>query len=317
MSSRLVFFGTPDFAVPTLDALHAAGLAPDLVVTQPSRPVGRHRRVVPPPVARRAAALGLELDQPRSVGEDELVERLTDLSPEVCVVVAFGQIFPRRLLDVPRLGCVNVHASLLPRHRGAAPIQAAIAAGDSTTGVTTMLMEEGLDSGPILLAREIPIGPAERAGELSERLARLGGDLLVETLGELRSGALTPRPQDDTAATYARSLRRSDGRLDWTWTSERLERLVRAYDPWPGTFTESAGETVKVLEARVADAPQPGDTEPAAPGEIVGIDADALRVGCADGGVLALERVQRAGRRAVSGRELANGLRLSVGDRLG
>ncbi len=315
MSSRLVFFGTPVFAVPSLDALERIGRAPDLVVTQPSRPVGRHRLIEPPPVARRAEELGLAVAQPERVRDEAFLDRIRALSPAVCVVVAFGQIFPRALLELPRLGCVNVHASLLPRHRGAAPIQAAIAAGDASSGVTTMLMEEGLDTGPVLMKRETAIAPDETAGTLSERLASMGGELLVETLERLEAGDLTPQPQDDGAATYARMLGRGDGRLDWEASAEALERLVRAYDPWPGTFTMYGEESVKILRASVADVSPVA--ERATPAEIVDVGREALFVRCGEQSVLALERVQRAGKRSVSGRELANGLRLAVGDRLG
>lgn len=314
----IVFFGTPEFAVPSLEALVAAGLAPALVVSQPGRPAGRDRRLRQPAVARRARERGLPLAQPESVAPGtpsgaELFERLRSLEPAVAVVAAFGQIFPAELLVLPRLGCINVHASLLPRHRGAAPVQAAIAAGDATTGVTTMLMDEGLDTGPILLERETPIGPRESAGELAERLARLGGELLVETLRGLEAGEIEPVPQDDARATYARRLTKEDGRIDWMLPAEAIERRLRAYDPWPGCFTRYRGERVKVLAARVADASDAdGET---APGSVLGIGEDDLVVACGAGSALALERLQRAGRQPVSGRELANGLRLEPGDR--
>lgn len=313
MPGPSVFFGTPEFAVPSLDALLEAGEEPALVVSQPARPAGRHRRLEQPPVAVRALELGLELDQPERVDSVRFLARLRALEPEVCVVVAFGQILPEAVLTLPRLGCVNLHASLLPRHRGAAPIQAAIAAGDDTTGVTTMLIEPALDSGPILLRRELPIGARETAGELSRRLARLGAELLVETIGALRAGTVTPRRQADDRATYARRLRRDDGRIDWAQPAVVLERRVRAYDPWPGTFTTLDGEVVKVLEAGIGRREAPA----AAAGEIVEIGPEAILVACGDGACLALHRVQRPGRRPVSARELANGMRLAVGERLG
>ncbi len=193
---RILFFGTPDFAVPTLAALVEAGWAPVRVVTQPSRPVGRGRGLQDPPVAAWARAHGLEVTQPERVRHPDFLAEAAALAPDVAVVVAFGQIFPRALLDLPRHGCVNLHASLLPRWRGAAPIQAAVAAGEARTGVATMRMEEGLDTGPILLEEETAIGPDETADELSRRLAELGGKLMVRTLHELEAGGLVPRPQD-------------------------------------------------------------------------------------------------------------------------
>lgn len=313
---RLVFFGTPDFAVPPLEALTAAGLTPALVVSQPGRPAGRRGRLKQPAVARWATERGLPLVQPGSIAPgsrsgDELIERLRALQPVVAVVVAFGQIFPAELLDLPPLGCVNVHASLLPRHRGAAPIQAAIAAGDEVSGVTTMRMDEGLDTGPILLQRQTRIGPGETAGRLADRLAVMGGELLVETLEGLARGSVRPTIQDETLATYARRLRKEDGRIDWSLPATAIERRLRAYDPWPGSFTQIGGERVKVLAAEVADA---GPTA-SAPGTIVAVGGEELIVACGEAS-LALRRVQRAGRGEVSGRDLVNGLRLGLGDRL-
>ena len=309
----VVFFGTPEFALPTLDALRRARLGPALVVTQPPRRAGRRGGTVEPPVAQYARDHGLDLAQPERVGAAPFLERLEGLGPDVAVVVAFGQIFPRRLLELPRLGCVNLHASLLPRHRGAAPVQAAIAAGDERTGVTTMLMDEGLDTGPILQTRAAPIGPRDTAGDLAPRLARLGAPLVVGTVRALARGELEPVAQDDAQATYAPRLARDDGRIDWALPARRIERLVRAYTPWPETFTSLRDESVKVLAAAMA----PSEDQAATAGELVAITGEALRVGCGDGRCLDLLRLQRPGRRAVSGAELANGLRLAVGERFG
>ena len=248
----------------------------------------------------------------------DFLDRLRRHQPDVGVVVAFGQIFPVELLSVPRLGLINLHASLLPRHRGAAPIQAAIAAGDEVTGVTTMLIEEGLDTGAVLAVRELEIGARETAGELSTRLATIGGDLVVSTLEGLASGAIQPVPQDDRRASYAPRLKRADGRLDWRWSAERLERLIRAYTPWPGTFTRLGEETIKVLAAELA-APLGSRTGGNAGeiGELVELTEEGLIVSCGEAGRLALMRVQRAGKRPVSGRQLASGMHLAVGDRFG
>jgi len=307
---RIVFFGTPAFAVPSIDALVAAGRAPVLVVSQPARPAGRERRLVEPPVTTRARKLALPTDAVESVRAPEFLARLAALGPDLAVVVAFGQIFPPALLALPRLGCLNVHASLLPRWRGAAPIAAAIAAGDCETGVTVQRMEAGLDTGPVLARRSTPIGAREDAGTLAERLARLGAELLVDTLGELERGEATARPQDEAGATYAPKLA---GVRDLGYAGEagETERLVRAFHPEPGAALELRGERVKLLAAAVS----PEGTE-APPGTVLAVAGAALRVAMGGGTVLDLVRVQRPGGRPISGRDLANGLRLSPGDRL-
>jgi len=311
---RLVFFGTPALAVPTLEALCAVRREPLLVVTQPARRAGRGQRLRQPPVADWALAQGLLIEQPPSVRRPEFLERMRQLAPDLVVVVAFGQIFPPALLQIPVGGCVNLHASLLPRHRGAAPIQAAIAAGDRTTGVTTMMMDEGLDTGPSLLSEEVVIGERETGGELGDRLARLGGELVVRTIEALENGTLDPHPQDGERATYAALLTREDGRVDWSASAMEIERRLRAYTPWPGCFTELRGESVKILAAEVTESPA---SPTGVPGTCLGLDGDSLRVGCGAGSVLALARVQRPGKRPVSGRDLANGLRIEPGDRFG
>ncbi|HEX4952965.1 MAG TPA: methionyl-tRNA formyltransferase [Thermoanaerobaculia bacterium] len=306
---RIAFFGTPAFAVPTLAALVAAGRAPSLVVTQPARPVGRGGRVTEPPVATWAREHGLAVAQPEKVRDPAFLEQLEQLAPDLAVVVAFGQIFPRRLLAIPRLGCVNVHASLLPRWRGAAPIQAAIAAGDPVTGVTTMQMVFELDAGPMLLSREVPIGAQETAGELAARLAELGAQLLVETVDGLERGALVAREQNPAQVTFAGLLSRQDGQVDWTLPASRLFDRLRAYTPWPGLTAQLDGRPVKIVAARVA-APRAG-----APGTVIAIENEALVVACGEGTALALTQLQRPGRGAVSGAELFRGERLAAGAR--
>lgn len=328
---RVVFFGTPDFAVPTLEALAAEDdLRPLLVVSQPSRPVGRGRKVKPPPVAARAVELGLDLEQVQTVRDPEFLDRLEGLRLDVAVVVAFGQIFRKRLLELPRLGCVNLHASLLPAYRGAAPVHAAIAAGDHTTGVTTMQMERGLDSGPMLLRAELPIEPDDTTVTLGPRLARLGAGLMVDTLRGLEGGSVTPTPQDHGSATFAPKLDKDDGLVDWSLPAQRLYDLWRAYQPWPGLTTTLAGEPVKLVDVRPLAGARPEIVGGAAPGTILdpasfdaallddGLDsalADALPVACGGDTILAARRVQRPGKSKVTGTDFANGERLVAGTR--
>jgi methionyl-tRNA formyltransferase len=311
---QLVFFGTPEFAVPTLDALLAAGMGPAAVVTQPARPAGRGQRTQDSPVARWALAHELPLLRPERVRAPEFLAELQALVPalDLAVVVAFGQIFPRELLDLPRHGCVNLHASLLPRHRGAAPIQAALAAGETTTGVTTMRMEAGLDSGPILLQREVAIGPAETAGELAPRLAAIGGDLMVETLPPLLRGELVARPQDPALATYAPRLTRESGAVDWSLPAVTLWHRLRAQTPWPGLTAELRGRPVKL----VAAVPLAASPEPASiPGSYLGLVDGRIAVACGGGTALGLESLQRPGKKPLGAPEFVRGERLTAEDR--
>jgi methionyl-tRNA formyltransferase len=338
---RILFFGTPEFAVPTLAAIVAAGWTPLAVVTQPPRPAGRGRHPQDPPVAGWARAHGLSVLQPERVRGAAFLEQARPLAPDVAVVVAFGQIFPRELLALPRLGCVNLHAALLPRHRGAAPIQAAIAAGDAATGVTTMRMEEGLDTGPILLQEETAIGPAETAGELSARLAELGAGLVVRTLERLHRGDLEPRPQNDEEATYAPRLTRDSGRVDWQRTAREIHDRLRAYTPWPGLTAALRGEPVKLVRAeplgvlvhpaqptgsaagahtKEASRGGPGSeplaagAAPEPPGTVLAVRDGRLAVACGGGTVLGIRELQRPGRRPLAAPDFANGERLRAGE---
>jgi len=310
---RILFFGTPEFAVPTLAALVAAGRPPVRVVTQPSRPVGRHRDPQDPPVARWAREHGLAVTQPERVRAPEFLEEAAALGADVAVVVAFGQIFPRALLDLPRYGCINLHASLLPRWRGASPIQAAVAAGDAWTGVTTMRMDEGLDTGPILLEEKVEIGPLETADELAARLAGLGGPLMVRTLELLERGEIEPRPQPIDpidGVTYAPRLTRDSGRVDWGLPAREIHDRLRAYTPWPGLTAELRGEPVKIVAAEVMEEPGEG-----APGTILGLRGGRLlAVSCGGGTVLGLSELQRPGKRALRAADFANGERLRAGE---
>jgi methionyl-tRNA formyltransferase len=309
---RIVFFGTPEFAVPTLAALVDAGRRPVRVVTQPARPAGRGQKLQDPPVAAWARERGLPVTQPEKVRDPAFLAEMKELEPDVAVVVAFGQIFPRDLLSLPRLGCVNVHASLLPRWRGAAPIQAAIASGDARTGVTTMLMEAGLDTGPMLLEEETEIGPEETADKLAQRLAEMGGRLLVRTLERLEQSDLVPRPQDPEAATYAPRLTRESGRVDWTRPAREIADRLRAFTPWPGLSATLGGEPVKLVRVEVLqESAHAGDT---APGAFLGMRDGRLAVACGEGTVLGLVELQRPGRKPLKGADFANGERLRTGE---
>ncbi len=298
---KVVFFGTPEFAVPSLEALlPIASVA--LVVTQPDRPVGRHAEPVPSPVARRAEAAGLEVSKPsRLRGNQELLARQQAAAPDVGVVVAYGRILPPEILAVPRLGFVNVHASLLPRHRGASPVQAALLAGDTETGVVTMRVVEELDAGPLYLARRVPIRPTDDAGLLSHRLSREGAALLVETLRGMERGALEPVAQSGEP-TFSGPLRREDGEVDWRAPAEEIARRLRAFSPWPGLFTFLGGERIKLLAADTVSG-----TSDLEPGVLSGA-GDQVLAGAGGGTALVLRRVQREGRTPVSGAEFLRGL---------
>ena len=312
---QTIFFGTPEFAVPVLRAMVESGYPPARVITRPARPVGRGYKLQDPPVAVWAAAHDLEVLQPEKVNRKSFRAELARVEPDVAVVVAFGQIFRRRLLALPRHGCFNVHASLLPRYRGAAPIQAAIAAGETTTGVTTMVMEEGLDSGPILLQDELEIAPGETTPELAERLAESGARLMVETLRRLERGDLEPREQDHSEASYAPQLTKADGVVDWSRPATEIYDRLRAYTPWPGQVTTLRGKQVKLIQAR----PLPERAE-AQPGTVLELRQDPsgegrlLPVVCGGGSQLGLYKVQPAGKKAVAAVDFANGARLEPGE---
>jgi methionyl-tRNA formyltransferase len=299
--------GTPEFAVPSLAALLRAHTVVG-VVSQPDRPAGRGRQVAAPPVKTVALAAGVPVIQPRRLSEPTAMEQLTAWAPDLIVVTAFGQILKPAVLDLPPHGCLNVHASLLPRHRGAAPIAAAILAGDTETGATIMRMDVGLDTGPILTQRTLSIAPDDTAGTLAEKLAPLGAELLIDTLPAYLAGTLTPQPQDNDLATYARQFKKEDGRLNFTRPAIELDRQVRALHPWPGAFAMLADAPFKVLQAR----PIPGVS--GTPGEVVDTP-EGPGVVCGAGALLLLE-VQPPGKRPMPARDFARGARGFVGSRL-
>lgn len=301
--------GSGRFAVPSLQALSASGHELLTVVTQPDRERGRGRKLAPPPVKTAALARNLSVFQPARIREAEAVACLRDLAAELHVVVAYGQILPQALLAIPPRGTINVHASLLPRYRGAAPVQWAIANGEAETGVTTMLLDEGLDTGPTLLSRATPIGSEETAAALEDRLATLGAQLLVDTLDGVARGSLVPTPQDHARATHAPLLTKQDGRVRWTDPATSIERKVRAFQPWPGVATSLGGRALKILKARVAPA-GPGE-----PGTLLTVEGEGLVVACGADTRLRLLEVQSESRRAVGAAAFAAGARLTPGQR--
>ena len=296
----VAFAGTPEFAVPSLDAIAASRHRVVAAFTQPDRPSGRGRHIAPSPVKERALALGIPVLQPASLKGAEAARAIAALAPDVMVVVAYGLLLPPEVLAVPRLGCLNVHASLLPRWRGAAPVARAILAGDARTGVCIMRMEGGLDTGPVMLAREVAIGPRESAGELEARLAEAGGAAIAEALDALAAGQARFVPQDAARATYAAKLTKAEARLDWREDAAALARRVRALNPRPVAETTLDGAQLRIHEAEAVSV-MPGPV----PGTIVSAGTDGIVV-MAGEGALALRRVQLPGRRAVSARELAN-----------
>ena len=304
---RLAFFGTPAFALPTLQALVEAGRVPVVVVTQPDRPAGRGQLVQEGAVARWARQQEIEVWQPSRVRDADAIERVRALELDLIVVAAFGQIFPRELLAAPRLGCVNVHASLLPRHRGAAPVQAALLAGDAATGVSIMRMEEGLDTGPVLLRGCTRIVGHETAGELLPRLAHMGAALMLEALAGLETGTVIEMPQSSEGVTYAPRLTKEQGRVDWSQSALAVSRQLRALTPWPGASAELASSPIKLLAGKPLEE---SSSEPA--GSLLGMRNGALAVACGEGTVFGIERLQRPGRRPLAAAELLRGERLEA-----
>ena len=305
--ARVLFYGTPAFALPTLEALlrHHEVAA---VVTQPDRPAHRGQRVTPPPVKTRALAAGLQILQPPRLRDPEWPDRLRALGADVAVVAAFGQILPRAVLDAPRRGSINVHGSLLPRYRGAAPIQWAIIRGETTTGITTFQMDEGMDTGPMLLSAPTPIGPEETAGALAARLATLGAEVLIDTLARL--DALTPIPQRQEDATLAPRLKRSDGVLDWHRSARELVNLVRGANPWPGALARGPAGMLTIWRATALNTGRtssPGTLDRPTPES-----GDELAIAASDGWLRPVE-VQGENRRAMSWVEYLRGARLQAG----
>ncbi|MDJ0951344.1 MAG: methionyl-tRNA formyltransferase [Alphaproteobacteria bacterium] len=302
---RLIFMGTPDFAVPALKALVEAGHEIACVYCQPPRPAGRGHKVALSAVQKAAENAHLAVRTPKTLTTAEEQSAFAAFQADAAVVAAYGLILPKPILEAPRLGCLNIHASLLPRWRGAAPIQRAVLAGDAETGVTIMQMDEGLDTGPILLSDRVPIGEDMTAPMLHDALADLGADLILEALDGVADGRLAPTPQPEGGVTYAAKLSREEGRLDWSQPAVVLARQVRAFTPWPGAWFTTQGERIKVLDAEAVAGSGP-------PGEVLD---DRLMVACGTG-ALRLKRVQRPGRAAMDAADLLLGFRIEPGSRL-
>jgi methionyl-tRNA formyltransferase len=308
---RIVFCGTPEFAVPSLRRLaERPEFSVEAVISQPDRPRGRGQQVTSSPVKAAALALGLHVYQPESIKSESAQDFLKRVAPHAVVIIAYGQIIPARLLGIPRLGWLNVHGSLLPKYRGAAPIHWAIANGDTVTGLTTMQIDAGMDTGPTLLRREVDIGTGETAPELAARMSVIGADLIAESLLQFDRGEISPTPQETKNVSYAPILKKEDGRIDWKRTAQQTYNRMRGFTPWPGAYTTFRGQTCQIWGH-----PEPSaqSSEQAEPGQIVPSSKE-LYVVCGEDTNLRLESLQLEGRKKVSAREFANGARIVSGE---
>ncbi len=308
---KIIYMGTPDFAVPALEALAAAGHEIGYVVTQPDAVRDRGKKVKMTPVKEKALELGIEVLQPERVkGNDEFFATISAYEPDLIAVAAYGQILPKNVLDLPKLGCVNIHGSLLPRWRGAAPIQRSIQAGDEETGITIMYMEEGLDTGAMLSKRSTPI--ADKNGEqLHDELAVMGAELLVETLPKLEAGEIIPEVQDDSLSTYAKMLSKKEGQIDFNNSPEEIERMIRAFDSWPGAYTSYGDKVMKIWKASVKN-----DENNAAPGTVTAVSKAGIEI-AAGGKTLVAEIIQMPGKKRVAVGEFLKGNNIEIGTVLG
>jgi methionyl-tRNA formyltransferase len=305
----LVFLGTPSFAVPTLERIVQAGHRVLAVFTQPDRPKGRGGELAASPVKETALRFSLPVHQPERIRRPEPVEQLKQMQPDAMVVVGYGQIIPQSIIDIPRHGIINVHASLLPKYRGAAPIQWAIANGEASSGVTTMRIDAGLDTGDMLLKWETPIGPEENAIELGQRMAQAGADLLVETLRGIDAGTIRPQPQDNLQASLAPILKKEDGEVDWNWPARKIFNRTRGFLPWPGAYTYFRDQLFHIWKARVVDEPGEGG-----PGRLMPLKRRLL-VSSGEGSALELLEVQIEGRKRMPAEAFLNGHRLDENER--
>ena len=309
--------GTPEFAVSTLARLVADGHTVSAAFTQPDKPAGRGNRLVQPPVKLFALEHGITVFQPTRIKTNEEVRATFEATaPDACIVAAYGKILPAWMLSIPRLGCINVHASLLPAYRGAAPINWAIANGERETGITIMQMDAGLDTGPMLARRSLRILDNETAAELSGRLATLGAELLSESLPRLELGEISPMPQDDSEATYAPMLRREDGLIDWSQPAPRIANRIRGFQPWPGCHTLLGGHRLIVWRAHAGNEARAATESTSEPATIIGMNKTGVIVACGGSTALHIEELQIEGKRRLPAREVANGLRLTAGQRI-
>ena len=308
---KVVFMGSPQFAVPSLEQLAASGYQLAAVYSQPDRVAGRGRALLASPVKKAALARQLTVVQPPSLKKPEAVEQLAGFEPDLIVVAAFGQLLPKAVLELPRLGCLNVHPSLLPRYRGASPVTAAILAGDRFSGVSIMLLDEGMDSGPVLARAQIPVAPGDTSASLGEKLSQVGARLLGDVLAGWRRGELKPHPQDDSQATYCQPIGKEEGEIDWRLPAIEIGRRVRAFHPWPGCFTHWRGKTLKIIEA----APLTAETfasRGTVVGGVVALDGGGLAIATGEG-ALAVLRVQLEGKQAMSAADFVRGQRDFIG----
>jgi methionyl-tRNA formyltransferase len=304
---RVIFMGSPGFAVPSLEYLVTTGYELAAVYTQPDRGEGRGRRLAASPVKEAASALGLRVVQPPSLKVPEAIEQLANFKPDVIVVAAFGQLLPKAVLELPRLGCLNIHPSLLPKFRGASPLAAAILAGDEFSGVSIIRLDEGMDSGPVLGRAQIPIADSDTTASLGEKLSLVGAGLLGEVLVGWARGEISPQPQDEARAIYCQPIAKDDGEIDWRRSALDIWRRVRAFYPWPGSFSRWRGRTLKIVEA----APLAGKTKAKA-GEVVALDSGGFGIGSGDG-VLNIVKVQLEGKQVLSAAEFLRGQRDFIG----
>jgi methionyl-tRNA formyltransferase len=311
---RVVFLGTPDFAVPTLERLAASPHDVILVISKPDKPVGRRQVLTPPPVVELADRLGIPVQQPKSLKGQQIAQALAHEQPDLAVVVAYGKLIPAALLEVPRLGFINLHPSLLPRHRGPSPIQWALVCGDRVTGVTTMSLDEGMDTGPILLQRKVEIERTDTTESLSPRLAQIGAELIVETVDGLEAGSITPRPQPEDGANVTPMLRRNFANVDWSMPARQLVNRLRGFTPWPGLYTKFRGGRLKIFGLEeVVPAPEGAES----PGFVLAAEPTGIVVRCGRRSAARITEMQREGRRRMPADAFLIGERVTRGEQLG
>lgn len=303
---RIVFMGTPEFAVPSLRALIEVGENVVAIVTQPDKPRGRGKKLTPPPVREAALKHNIPVFQPEKIKDEPFITAISNFSPDVIAVVAYGKILPKAILDIPPKGCINVHASILPKYRGAAPINWAIINGEKETGITTMLLDEGMDTGDMLLTEKVEIRDDDTTSSLHDRLKYIGADLLIKTIKDIKSETIRPIPQDDSQATYAPMLKKEDGRIDWTMKAEEIKNLIRGLNPWPGAYTRWDGKQIKIFKAEV----EAGVKEE--PGTVINISTEGIFAATGKG-ILLIKELQPENKNRMTASEFIKGYRIVKG----